>query len=93
MGWLLEQGVAPGGGDERQPTDGRRRVAGRAHEARVLVVGHGKAADEELADVDAMDRAFVFLGVRRPHEEFAGGDTRQIWRRGGSHRPARPAAG
>ena len=67
----------------RQSPNRGRRIAGRADEPRVFVVRHRKAADEELADVDAMDRALVFLGVRGAHQEIAGGNPSQIqemWR-------------
>ena len=77
---ILEDGVAPTRRDERQPADGGRRMASRAHEAGVVVARHGKASDEELADVHAMNGAFVVLGVGRAHQEVAGGNARQIRR-------------
>ena len=75
---FVAAGGGPGGRDERQAGDRRRGMTRRAHKARVLVVGDGKAADEKLADVDAVDRALVLFGIGRAHEEFAGGDTGEI---------------
>src|SRR5579871_6499038 len=64
--------------DERQRADRRRRMTGGADETRVFVVGDGKPADEELADADAVNGTLVGLGVRRAHEEIAGGDSGEI---------------
>ena len=47
-------------------------------EARVFVVGNRKAADEELAEVNAVNRTFVFLPVSRAHHEIARRNARQI---------------
>jgi hypothetical protein len=43
-------------------------------------VGDRKAANEKLADVDAVNRPFVFFGISGAHEKVAGGDSCQIWR-------------
>ena len=57
---------------------------------------------KKLAEIDAMDGTLVVLGVRRAHEEVAGGNPRQVRRvgvvivviwRDSSDRPGRMHAG
>src|SRR5258705_13012120 len=76
-------------GEERKIADRGRRMAGRADESPVLILGDGKAPDEKLADEHAMHRPFVLLSIGGAHEEVAGGDTRQVWRCGGGQLGAR----
>jgi len=57
------------------------------------VVGDGKPSDEELADVDTMNRPLILLGVGRAHEKVAGRDARQIWRNRRAHRGAQARGG
>src|SRR6202035_1051501 len=56
---LREHDVPAAGGDEGEAADRRRWMTGGAHETGVLVLGHGRAADEEFADIHTMDRALV----------------------------------
>ena len=88
-GKLAERRFAIAAGDERKIADGRRRMAGRAYEPRVLVLRDGKTSDEKLADEDAMDGPLVLFCIGRAHEEIAGWDARQVWRCGGGHLGAR----
>src|SRR6185436_12229999 len=70
-----------------------------ADESRVLGVGDGLHAEEEIVQMYAMDRPFVLFGVVGAHEEFAGRNQRelgcQIGRHGSrsriAHRPSRPS--
>jgi hypothetical protein len=61
-------------------------MAGGPHELRVVVVSDREASDEELADVHAVNGAFVLLPVGSAHQEFAGRNAREIRRRGERHR-------
>jgi hypothetical protein len=53
-------------------------MAGGPDEPGVLVMRDGKPSDEKLADVYAVNRPLVFLGIRGAHQEIASRDTRQI---------------
>jgi hypothetical protein len=48
---------------ERQLVDRGSAMAGVAHEARVLRVGHRLHAEKEIVQVDAVHGPFVFLRV------------------------------
>ena len=75
-GEVAEQLIAAAG-DERRLADVGRWMPGRPDETRVLVLRDGKAADQELTDVDAMDRTFVLVGVGRAHQEVASRNARE----------------
>src|SRR6266850_3809857 len=77
-GKLLEDGVAAACGDERKPANTRRRISGGANEPRVFVVGDGKAADEEFAEVHTMNGPLVSLTVRGAHKEVTGRNSGKI---------------
>ena len=85
-GHVAEERLAPAARDERQLAHPWRTVAGRAHEARVLVVGDRKTADEKLADEHPVHRTLVFLRIGRAHEEVAARNARDVRRCRGAHR-------
>ena len=85
-GHVTKERLASAARDERQLADGRRAVAGRAHEARVLVVGDRKAADEELADEDAVHRPLVLFHIGGAHEEIAARNSSDVRRGRSAHR-------
>ena len=60
-------------------------MAGLADKLRVLGVGDRERSDEEIIDVDAMNRALVFLAVVGAHGEFPRGDPRHLQQRFVSH--------
>src|SRR5258706_4260317 len=78
---LAERGLTLAESDQRQVADDRGRIAGGLDKLLVFVVGDWKAADEELADVDAVNRTLVVFGVSGPHEKFTGRNPGQIWRK------------
>ena len=49
-------------------------------------MGDGLDGEQEVVDVDAMQRTLVFLGIVRSHEIFAAGNERQFGRGIGVHR-------
>ncbi len=53
-------------------------MSGGADELRVVVVGDGKAADEKLADMDAMNGTFIDAAVGSSHQKIAGRNSREI---------------
>src|SRR5436189_112339 len=59
----------PGLHDQGQLVDGGRAVAGLAGEPRVVGVGHRLDAQEEVVDVNPVQRALILFGVLGPHEE------------------------
>ena len=71
---------AAGFHDDRQLVDRRRAMTAVVHEARVVGVGDRLHAHQEVVDVHAMNRTFVFLGILRSHEEVAGGNQRELGR-------------
>lgn len=75
---LEKHRVATAVGNDRQLANARRRMTGCPNELRVFIVRHRKPADEEFADVDAMDRTFVLARVSRAHQKFASGNTCQV---------------
>src|SRR5665213_2419415 len=89
-GEFLEQPVASGGGNQRQPADIGRGMAGGSDKARVLVVGDGESPDEKFADVDAMDRAFIGVAVGGAHQEIAGRNSGEVWSGSKRHRAFAP---
>ena len=54
-------------------------------EARILGVGDGLHAEEEVVDVNAVERTLILFGVLGTHEEFAGGNQRELGREVGRH--------
>jgi hypothetical protein len=73
LGEFPEQMVAAFRCDERQLANRRRAMPGGADELRVGIVGDAKAADEKIADVDAMNGTFIDAAVGSSHEKIAGG--------------------
>ena len=63
------------------------RLAGKA---RVLGVGHGLEAEEEVVDVDAMKRTLILFGVLGTHDEFAGRNQCELWGEVRCHAGVRP---
>ena len=78
LGEFPEQMVAAFRCDERQLANRRRAMPGGADKLRVVIVGDGKAADEKLADVDAMNGTFIDAAVGSSHEKIAGGNSRKV---------------
>src|SRR5689334_2316717 len=94
---LFEHQIAAAAGDERHPAQRGRWIAGGSGKTSVLVVRHGEAAGEELAQVDAVDGAFVGGSIGGAHEEFARGNPYKIGKgrlsQNGQYITVRPAAG
>jgi len=79
---LAERALALGAArlhDEGQLVDGRRAMPRLPREAGIVGVGHRLEAQEEVVDMDAMERTLILFGVLGAHEEFAGWDQREFW--------------
>jgi hypothetical protein len=53
-------------------------MCGRPNKSRVLFIGDRRAADEELVDVDSMNRTFIGAGVGSSHEKISGWNSDQV---------------
>jgi hypothetical protein len=86
LGEISKNSIAAAESDQRQTANGGRRIAGLTNEARVFVMGDREAADEELADENAMNGTLILFGIRRTHEKIAAGDARKVRRGRCRHR-------